>query len=74
MLTVYNNKHLTWMGNTSINHYEMFIDSPADLPNNPYYFSTDKDSYKIAQGSLAWDISAGEMYMMNSSGAWIKQG
>lgn len=73
MITIYSNTHLGWQGNTSINHYELFIDSTSDLPSDPYYFSSEKGTYKIAQGSMAYDISTATMYMMNSSGTWVEQ-
>ena len=53
MIQIYNNKHLTWDGTTSINHYELFADTVTDLPSDPYYFSSpDKGSYKMAQGAI----------------------
>lgn len=74
MITVYNIKHLTWEGQTSVCHYELFVDQVSDLPNDVYYFSSDKGRYKIAQGSVAWVVTTHEFYMMDSSGNWIKQG
>lgn len=72
MIQIYNNKHLTWDGTTSINHYELFADTVADLPSDPYYFSSpEKGSYKIAQGSIAWVIDVSEIYMLDSEGTWV---
>lgn len=75
MLTLFNTKHLSWVdgGETSLNYYEMFADTLADMPSDVYHFSTATEKYKISQGSLVYVISSGEMYMMNSSGSWIKQ-
>ena len=74
MLSIFNTKHMTWEDeSTSVNYYELFIDSAEDLPNDVYYFSTDDIKYKIMQGSLAYDISTSDMYMINSSGTWVKQ-
>ena len=72
MIQIYNNKHLTWDGTTSINHYELFADTVTDLPSDPYYFSSpDKGSYKMAQGSIAWVIDVSEIYMLDSGGTWV---
>ena len=72
MIQIYNNKHLTWEGTTSINHYELFADTVSDLPSDPYYFSSpDKGSYKMAQGSIAWVIDVSEIYMLDSGGTWV---
>ena len=72
MIQIYNNKHLTWDGTTSINHYELFADTVSDLPSDPYYFSSpDKGSYKMAQGSIAWVIDVSEIYMLDSGGTWV---
>jgi hypothetical protein len=49
------------------------MDSAADLPSDLYCFSSDSARYKIAQGSIAYDIATSDAYMVNSSGAWIKQ-
>jgi hypothetical protein len=75
MRTIYNTKHITWIddGNTSLCYFEFFMDSAADLPSDLYCFSSDSARYKIAQGSIAYDIATSDAYMVNSSGAWIKQ-
>lgn len=72
MIQIYNNKHLTWDGTTSINHYELFADTVTDLPSDPYYFSSpDGGRYKMAQGSIAWVIDVSEIYMLDSEGTWV---
>lgn len=73
MVTVYKNHHVSWDGTASVNIYELFADSASDLPTDPYYFSTDAISYKIAQGSIAWIISTSEIYIYNSEGTWVLQ-
>lgn len=73
MLSVHEVKHVGWDGTTAIRHYELFIDSASDLPNSVDYFSTANDPCRIAMGSLAYDISSSDMYMIDSSGAWILQ-
>lgn len=76
MLSIFNTKHIGWTddGQTSVNYYELFMDSAADLPTDLYMFSNESSKYKIAQGSLAWDISKSDMYMMETDGTWVVQG
>ena len=73
MVSIYNIQHKTWDGNTSVNRYELFADTASDLPSDPYYFSDDKGSYKIAQGSIAWVIDVAQIYIYNSEGTWVLQ-
>ena len=74
MITIYNNKHLTWDGNVSINHYELFVDSALELPTaKADIYALIGAGYKMAQGSLAYVVTTSEMYMLNSSGQWILQ-
>ena len=75
MLSIFNTKHIGWEDNntTSVNYYELFLDSEADLPDDLYYFSTETTKYKMMQGSLAYDIATGTMYMLQSDGTWIEQ-
>lgn len=75
MLSVFNSKHLRWEDDntTSVDYFEFFMDSATDdLPSSQdYYIGVEK--YKIAQGSLAYDISTGDMYMLKSDGTWVLQ-
>lgn len=73
MLSVYNMKHLGWESpNISLDHYDLFCDDVEDLPDNPYYFSSEtKGRFRIAQGSIAWIINTADVYIYNSSGEWI---
>ena len=74
MLSIYNTKHITWSGTTSINYYELFADTTSDIPSDLYIFSSpEKGQYKISQGSLCYVIATGDMYMVNSEGTWINQ-
>ena len=73
MVTVYKNHHVSWDGMASVNIYELFADSASDLPDDPYYFSTDDAKYKISQGSIAWIIATSEIYIYNSEGTWVLQ-
>lgn len=44
---------------------EFYIDSVSDLPSNKTY-----KIYTLFQGSIAYDISTGKFYVMDSEGAW----
>lgn len=74
-LSIFNIKHMYWEDDntTSVDYYELIADTLTDVPTDPYYFSTDTDRYKIAQGSIAYIIFDSAMYMYDSTGAWIKQ-
>ena len=72
MLSVYNRVHKYWeTTNVSVCYYEFFIDSSSDLPTDTSSFSEDGVTYKIMQGSLAYDVNADNLYMMNSGGIWV---
>ena len=75
MLKIQDTKHVEWIddGETSLNVYVLIADTTADIPSDPYYFSTDMDKYKIAMGSVVWVIADGDLYMINSSDTWVKQ-
>lgn len=72
MLRVHNVKHIkTNVVNhvtTVVRYYEFFCDSTSDLPNK----NLDSESI-IDMGSIAYVINDGDMYMMDSTGTWIKQ-
>ena len=47
---------------------EIDCDTSSDLPT-----ATELPGRVLGQGSVAWDISTGDFYGLNSSGVWIKQ-
>ena len=53
----------------SVVRAEIDCDTAADIP--AYNAVPGK---KLAIGSIAWDISTGDFYGLDSSGEWIKQG
>lgn len=75
MLKIHDTKHITWIDDeqTSLNFYVLIADTTADIPSDPYCFSTDMDKYKIAMGSVVWVIADGDLYAFNSSDTWVKQ-
>lgn len=46
---------------------EIAVDNVSDL-------TTTLNDYVFTAGSIAWDISTGDFYGLNSSGTWVKQG
>lgn len=46
---------------------ELMIDSASELPSQEYA------GYVLDMGSIAWDISTGDFYALNSEGTWYKQ-
>ena len=55
-------------GKLSVVKVEIDIDSAEDLP------AVDELSgRKLYMGSIAWDVSTGDFYALNSEGTWYKQ-
>lgn len=52
----------------SIDRVELDIDSASELPTVDAF-----DGMRLYQGSIAWDISTGDFYGLNSLGEWYKQ-
>lgn len=48
---------------------ELWVDSVSELPT-----SDGIEGYTLAQGSIAYAIQSGEMYVMDSTGTWYKAG
>ena len=56
----------------SVERLELALDTSADLPGTQN--GEVVASGRVAtQGSIAWDISTGDFYGLNSSGEWINQ-
>ena len=75
MLSIFNIKHITWTddGDTSLDYYELFADSDADIPSDVYCFSSEKGRFRIAQGSMIYVIGTSVIYMLNSESEWVEQ-
>lgn len=52
----------------SIDRVELDIDSASELPTVDAF-----DGMRLYQGSIAWDVSTGDFYGLNSEGTWYKQ-
>ena len=53
---------------TAISRAELALDNASELPSAGLL-----KGRTLAAGSLAWDISTGDIYGMNSQGSWVKQ-
>lgn len=54
--------------NLRVERMEICVDAAADLPT-----VNSIPGCRIAQGSIAWDISTGDFYGMTSTGEWVNQ-
>lgn len=72
MLSIRKSTFIRFDNGKSVERLELALDSAADLPaaeNGTVII----DGRVAAQGSIAWDISTGDFYGLNSSGEWINQ-
>ena len=68
MISIIKEKFICFDNSKSVVLAEICVDSAEELPN------ADGITGRIlVQGSLAWDISTGDFYGLNSSGEWINQ-
>lgn len=54
--------------NLRVERMEICVDAASDLPT-----VNGIPGCKIAQGSIAWDVSTGDFYGMTSTGEWVNQ-
>ena len=65
---VMSRKFLQYENELSVERMEICVDTASDLPT-----VNSITGCKIAQGSIAWDVSTGDFYGMSSAGDWINQ-
>lgn len=65
---VMNRKFLNFNGEASVERMEICVDTASDLPS-----ADGITGCKIAQGSIAWDVSTGDFYGLKSDGTWVNQ-
>lgn len=65
---VMSRKFLRYENELSVERMEICADTASDLPS-----ADGITGCKIAQGSIAWDVSTGDFYGMTSTGDWINQ-
>lgn len=68
MIEIIREKYLRPEEDLDLTRCEICVDTAEELPDI-YDFS----GKKLAQGSIAWDISTGDLYGLNSSGEWYNQ-
>jgi len=61
-------KFLQYENELSVERMEICADTASDLPS-----ADGITGCKIAQGSIAWDVSTGDFYGMKSDGTWVNQ-
>lgn len=65
-MTRLTNAHVTaYVNETSHIIGEIFVDDVTELPK-----ADGIDSYKLVQGSVAYVVRSGELYVMDGNGAW----
>ena len=65
---VMSRKFLRYENELSVERMEICVDAASDLPT-----VNSITGCKIAQGSIAWDVSTGDFYGMSSTGEWVNQ-
>lgn len=65
---VMSRKFLRYENELSVERMEICVDAASDLPT-----MNSITGCKIAQGSIAWDVSTGDFYGMTSAGGWVNQ-
>lgn len=65
---VMSRKFLQYENELSVERMEICVDAASDLPS-----ADGITGCKIAQGSIAWDVSTGDFYGMKSDGTWVNQ-
>lgn len=72
MISIKNKRYITHAlraSDRSLIEAELWVDSAAELP-----VIDGIEGYTLAQGSIAYVIRSGEIYVMDSEGAWHKSG
>ena len=65
---VMSRKFLQYENELSVERMEICADTASDLPT-----VNSITGCKIAQGSIAWDVSTGDFYGLKSDGTWVNQ-
>lgn len=65
---VMSRKFLQYENELSVERMEICVDAASDLPS-----ADGITGCKIAQGSIAWDVSTGDFYGLKSDGTWVNQ-
>ncbi len=68
MISIRNEKFIKYENNKSVMRMEIDVDSAEELPAKDYF-----SGRTLYQGSIAWDISTGDLYGFKSTGEWVNQ-
>ncbi|WP_297956196.1 hypothetical protein [uncultured Ruminococcus sp.] len=68
MLTIYKEEYLGSDSGVSVMRAELFVDAKEDLPA-----PADLTGKILATASIAWEISSGDFWGLNSEGKWVNQ-
>lgn len=68
MKEIIKGKHLYFDGSNSVVRIKIHMDTADELPT-----ATEFSGKKLAMGSIAWVISTGDIYALDSNGNWQKQ-
>ena len=66
MVKIISSVHKKIVGKTNYIRAEIIVDSVTELP-------TEINGNVLIMGSIAWDVSTGDFYGLDSTGTWYKQ-
>jgi len=68
MVAVRKNEFIKFEDGVSVERMELDVDTAAELPEVDFL-----SGHKLYMGSIAWVISTGEFYAIQSDGTWVNQ-
>lgn len=68
MLTILKEKFMSFNGERSLVIAELAVDSKTELPAEEGV-----EGRIISQGTIAWEISTGDLYGFGGDGKWVNQ-
>ena len=68
MLTILKEKFMSFNGDRSLVIAELAVDTKTELPAE-----NGVDGRLISQGTIAWEISIGDLYGFGGDGKWVDQ-
>ena len=68
MLTILKEKFMSFNGERSLVIAELAVDSKTELPAE-----NGVEGRVISHGTIAWEISTGDIYGFGSDGKWVNQ-
>ena len=68
MLTILKEKFMSFDGERSLVIAELAVDAKTELPS-----ADGVDGRLISHGTIAWEISTGDLYGFGGDGKWVNQ-